>query len=188
MMATLAGAIAFGGVGATLAQAESRSNDAALQALSSASVALADAIRTAEAAGQGMVTGAEFDLTKDGAFYDVTTRNGTTEVDHRIDPSVGAILASTLDAEDDDGDREADEAPELAAIQGAQVSLLDAIATAEAQGAKVLGAEYEFEDGALGIELKTADASGAASEQMVNATRGAVMPGDHASVDEENAG
>lgn len=47
MMATLAGTIALGGLGATLAHAESGRNDAAaLQALSIAKVTLAEAIRT----------------------------------------------------------------------------------------------------------------------------------------------
>lgn len=34
-------------------------------------------------------------MNKDGIYFDVTTQNGTTEIDHRIDPMSGAILAST---------------------------------------------------------------------------------------------
>ncbi|WP_165455671.1 PepSY domain-containing protein [Paracoccus subflavus] len=185
MMAALAGSVALGGMGATLAYAGNHDASAKVQALSTAKVTLADAIRTAEAAGQGIVTGAEFDATKDGTYFDVTTQNGTTEIDHRIDPMTGAILASTPNVEKDDGDSNADEAQELAAIQGAKVSLLQAISTAEGQGAKVMGIEYETEDGTLGIELQTADTSGAVSESMVNAATGAAIQGDQDSADDK---
>lgn len=187
MMATLAGTIALGGVAATMARAESGQKDAAaVQALVGAKITLADAIRAAEAAGQGIVTGAEFEVKKDGAYFDVTTQNGTTEIDHRIDPMTGAILTSTPDAEEpgSDGDKDADEANELAAIQGAKMSLLQAISGAEAQGAKVLSAEYGHEDGTLGIELKLADASGKVTEVMVDPATGTVMPADQDSSDD----
>lgn len=180
VMATLAGTALIGGMGATLASAESGKDDAAaLQALSTAKVTLADAIRMAESAGQGMVTGAEFMVSKDGTYFDVTTQNGTTEIDHRIDPMTGKILASTPNAEEKTGDTEANEAQDLAAIQGAKLPLLQVISAAEAQGAKVLSAEYASKDGALGIEMKAADATGVVSELMVDAATGAVVPGDN---------
>lgn len=185
MLATLVGTLALGGVAATMAHAESsRKQAAAVKALAAAKLMLADAIRAAEATGQGIVTGAELEVKKDGTYFDVTTQNGTTEIDHRIDPMSGKILASTPDNEKagSDGDNDADEANELAAIQGAKVSLLQAIAEAEGQGGKVLSAEYGHEDGALGIELKVVDASGKVTEQMVDAATGKVMPGDHDSV------
>ncbi|MFN3646062.1 MAG: PepSY domain-containing protein [Gemmobacter sp.] len=192
MMATLAGTIALGGVAAMMAQAESgRKEAAAVQALSGAKITFADAIRAAEAAGQGIVTGAEIEVKKGGTSFDVTTRNGTTEIDHCIDPMTGAILSGTPDAEKpgSDGDKDADEANELAAIQGATMSLLQAISGAEAQGGKVLSAEYGHEDGALGIELKVADASGKVTEVMVNAATGKVMAADRdSSNDESNEG
>lgn len=181
MLATLAGSIALGGVAATVARAETRVQEAAaVQALAGARLTLADAIRAAEAAGPGIVTGAEFEVKKDGAYFDVTTQNGTTETRHRIDAMTGAILASTPDNEKpgSDGDSDAAEAAELAAIQGAQTGLLQAIAGAEAQGGKVLSAEFGHEDGALGIELKVADASGKLAEVMVDAATGKVMVGD----------
>ena len=120
-------------------------------------------------------------MKKDGAYFDVTTQNGTTEIDHRIDPMTGRILASTPDSEKpgSDGDRMADETNELAAIQGAKVGLPQAIAGAEAQGSKVLSAEYGHEDGALGIEMKAADASGKLTEVMLDAATGKAMPGNH---------
>ena len=66
MLATLAGSLALGGAATTIARAETSSDDAAtIQALGSAKLSLADAIRAAEAAGQGMVVGAEFSI-KDG--------------------------------------------------------------------------------------------------------------------------
>ena len=49
---------------------------------------------------------------------------------------------------------------------------------AEAQGDKVLGAEFEHEDDTLAIELKVADAAGVVTERMVAADTGAVIPGD----------
>lgn len=186
VMATLAGTALIGGMGATLASAESGKDDAAaLQALSTAKVTLADAIRMAESAGQGMVTGAEFMVSKDGTYFDVTTQNGTTEIDHRIDPMTGKILASTPNAEEKTGDTEANEAQDLAAIQGAKLPLLQVISSAEAQGAKVLSAEYASKDGALGIEMKAADATGVVSELMVDAATGAVIPGDNESGEAE---
>lgn len=186
VMATLAGTALIGGMGATLASAESGKDDAAaLQALSTAKVTLADAIRMAESAGQGMVTGAEFMVSKDGTYFDVTTQNGTTEIDHRIDPMTGKILASTPNAEEKTGDTEANEAQDLAAIQGAKLPLLQVISAAEAQGAKVLSAEYASKDGALGIEMKAADATGVVSELMVDAATGAVVPGDNESGEAE---
>lgn len=189
VVATLAGSLALGGAVSTMARAESGRQDAeALQALSGAKLTLADAIRAAEAAGQGIVTGAEFEVKRDGAWFDVTTQNGTTEIDHRIDPMTGAILASTPDNEKpgSDGDNAASEANELAAIQGAKTSLLQTIAGAEAQGGKVLSAEFEHEDGALGIEMKVADASGKDREVMVDAATGKVMPGDHDGAGDED--
>jgi uncharacterized membrane protein YkoI len=182
MMATLAGTIALGSVAATMAQAESgRKEAAAVQALAGAKITLADAIRTAEGAGQGIVTGAEFEVKKDGVYFDVTTQNGTAEIDHRIDPMTGAILASTPNSEKpgSDGDTDADEAGELASIQGARMSLLQAIAGVEAQSGTVLSAEYEHEDGTLGIELKVADAAGKVTEVMLDAKTGTIMPADH---------
>lgn len=186
VMATLAGTALIGGMGATLASAESGKDDAAaLQALSTAKVTLADAIRMAESAGQGMVTGAEFMVSKDGTYFDVTTQNGTTEIDHRIDPMTGKILASTPNADEKPGDTDANEAQDLAAIQGAKLPLLQVISAAEAQGAKVLSAEYASKDGALGIEMKAADASGVVSELMVDAATGAVVPHDNESGEAE---
>lgn len=179
--ATLAGSLALGGAVSTMARAETGGKEAAaVQALAGAKLTLADAIRAAEAANQGIVTGAEFEVKKDGAYFDVTTQNGTTEIDHRIDPMTGAILASTPDSEKpgSDGDNDASEADELAAIQGAKTGLLQAISGAEAQGGKVLSAEYAQENGALGIELKVADASGKVAEVMVDAATGKVMVGD----------
>ncbi|MFN3992867.1 MAG: PepSY domain-containing protein [Tabrizicola flagellatus] len=179
--ATLAGSLALGGAVSTMARAETGGKEAAaVQALAGAKLTLADAIRAAEAANQGIVTGAEFEVKKDGAYFDVTTQNGTTEIDHRIDPMTGAILASTPDSEKpgSDGDNDASEADELAAIQGAKTGLLQAISGAEAQGGKVLSAEYAQEDSALGIELKVADASGKLAEVMVDAATGKVMVGD----------
>jgi uncharacterized membrane protein YkoI len=189
MMATLAGTIALGSVAATMAQADSgRKEASAVQALAGAKITLADAIRTAEAAGQGIVTGAEFEVRKDGIYFDVTTQNGTAEIDHRIDPMTGAILASTPDAEKpgSDGDKRSEEANELAAIQGAKVTLLQAIAGVEAQGGAVLSAEYEHEDGTLGIELKVADAAGKVTEVMLDAKTGTIMPADHDSEGHED--
>ncbi|WP_136646501.1 PepSY domain-containing protein [Tabrizicola sp. YIM 78059] len=181
MTATLAGSIALGGIAATVARAETGGKQAtSLKALAGARLTLADAIRVAEAAGQGIVTGAEFKVTKDGTCFDVTEQSGPTEIDHRIDPMTGAILASTPDNEkpESDGDSDTSEANELAAIQGAKTGLLQAISGAEAQGGKVLSAEFEHEDGALGIELKLADASGKVAEMMVDAATGKVMVGD----------
>ena len=179
MMVTLAGTIALGGLGAMFAHAESGREDAAqVQAISSTKLTLADAVRTAGKAGQGIVTGAEFEVKNDSAWFEVTTQMGSTEVDHRIDPMTGEIIASTSDAEEKDGDSDAEEAQEFSAIQGAKFSLLKAISAAEAQGAKVLSAEFEHEDGTLAIELKVADAAGVVTERMVAADTGTVIPGD----------
>ncbi|MES2144471.1 MAG: hypothetical protein V4516_08920, partial [Pseudomonadota bacterium] len=66
MLATLAGSLALGGAAATMARAETSTDDAAtIQAFGATKVTLAEAIRTAEGAGKGMVVGAEFTL-KDG--------------------------------------------------------------------------------------------------------------------------
>jgi uncharacterized membrane protein YkoI len=178
MMATLAGSLALGGAVGTMARAESGAKEAAMvQALSASKLSLADAIRAAEATGQGIVTGAEFEVKKGGTWFDVTTQNGATEIDHRIDPMTGAVLASSPDTGNagSDGDSDSDETDESAAIRGAKVTLLQAISGAEVQGGKVLSAEYGHEDGALGIEMKVADAAGKVQEIMLDAATGKAM-------------
>lgn len=189
MLATLAGTLALGGAAATVARAETGGNDAAaVQALGAAKLTLADAIRTAEAAGQGMVTGAEFEIKDGKPVFDVTTQNGAAETDHLIDPATGAILASTPDVEDADGDSGTDEASELTALQGAKVSLLQAITAAEGQGGKALSAEYGQEDGMLAIEVEMADASGKTVDLKVDAMTGKVMAADSDEGDEHGEG
>ena len=178
-MVTLAGTIALGGLGAMFAHAESGREDAAhVQAISTAKLTLADAVRTAGKAGQGIVTGAEFEVKNGSTWYEVTTQKGSNEVDHRIDPMTGEILASTSGAQEKDGDSGTEEAQEFSAIQGAKFSLLKAISEAEAQGNKVLGAEFEHEDDKLAIELRGADAAGVVSERMIAADTGSAIPGD----------
>ena len=175
-LASLAGALALGGASATIARAETSSDDAAtVQALGAAKLTLADAIRTAEAAGQGMVTGAEFTMKDGKPVFDVTTRNGAVETDHLIDPATGAILASTPDMKDAEGDS-GDETAELAMLQTAKVNLLQAISAAEGQGGKALSAEFgQEEDGALAIQVEVADAAGKTVELKVDATTGKVI-------------
>ncbi|MFN4159735.1 MAG: PepSY domain-containing protein [Gemmobacter sp.] len=180
MMATLAGTIALGGVAGTMAQAESgRKEAAAVQAMATTTLSLADAIRAAEAHSSGQVVEAEFKVKKDGARFEVTLLDGTTEIELRIDPRTGAILATKTEA--------SDESPqERAAVAAAKVTLLQAISGAEAQGNKVLSAEYGHEDGTLGVELKVAGASGKVTEVMVDAATGAVMPADQDSSNDES--
>ena len=179
MLATLAGTLTLGGAAATVTRAETSSNDAAtVQALDATKLTLADAIRTAETAGQGMVTGAEFEIKDGKPLFDVTTQNGAAEIDHLIDPATGAMLASTPDVEDADGDSDTGEASELTALQGAKVSLLQAITAAEGQGGKALSAEYAQEDGAVAIEVEMADASGNTFDLKVDAMTGQVMAAD----------
>jgi uncharacterized membrane protein YkoI len=186
MLATLAGSLALGGAMATIARAEARSDDAAtVQALGSAKISLADAIRTAEGAGQGMVVGGEFTMKDGKPVFNVITQNSTAEIDHLIDPATGAILGSTPDTEQANGDKESDEASELAALEGAKVKLLQAIATAEAQGGKALSAKYHREDGALAVELKVADASGKTTELRIDAATGSVAATGNDSGEEE---
>ncbi len=189
MLATLAGSLALGGAMATIARAEARSDDAAtVQALGSAKISLADAIRTAEAAGQGMVVGGEFTMKDGKPVFDVTTQNGANEVDHLIDPATGAILGSTPAVESAEGDEEGqkagDEGTELTALQGAKVTLLQAITTAEAQGGKALSAEYGQENGALAVELEVADASGKTTGLRIDAMTGKVLAADDESGEE----
>lgn len=194
MMATLAGTIALGGAAATMARAEADSNDAArAQALGAAKLTLADAIGKAEAAGQGIVTGAEVETDTAGNYFMVTTQNGTTEIDHKIDLMTGDILASTPKDEkaDTDGDMDGDKAQgqtdEAAMIQGAKVGLLQAIADAEAQSGKVLSAEYGHENGVLAIDLTVVDAAGMVSEMIVDADTGkATMGGADSTEDGED--
>ncbi len=189
MLATLAGSLAIGGATATVARAESKSDDAAtIQALGAAKLTLADAIRTAETAGQGMVVGAEFEIKDGKPVFDVTTQNGGAEVDHLIDPATGAILASAPDVEKADGDNSSDEGSELAALQGAKVNLLQAITAAEGQGGKALSAEFGSENGALSIQVEVADASGKTVELMVNPMTGQVMAADSDAGDENGEG
>lgn len=179
MLGTLAGTLAMGGAVATMARAETSSDDAAtVQALGTAKLTLADAIRTAETAGQGMVTGAEFKIKDGKPVFDVTTQNGGAETDHLIDPATGAMLASTPDVEKSDGDSDGNEASELTALQGAKVTLLQAITTAEGQGGKALSVEYAANDGALAIEIDMADAAGKTVEMKLDAMTGAVMAAD----------
>jgi uncharacterized membrane protein YkoI len=181
MMATLAGSLALGGAVGTMARAESGAKEAAMvQALSASKLSLADAIRAAEATGQGIVTGAEFEVKKGGTWFDVTTQNGATEIDHRIDPMSGTVLASSPDTGNagSDGDSDSDETDESAAIRGAKVTLLQAISGAEVQGGKVLSAEYGHEDGALAIDLTVVDAAGKVGETLVDAATGKVTMGD----------
>lgn len=176
MLATLAGSLALGGAMATIARAESSPDDAAtVQALGSAKISLADAIRTAEAAGQGMVVGGEFTMKDGKPVFDVTTQNGGTEIDHLIDPATGAILGSTPAVENADGDKDTSEASELTALEGAKVNLLQAITSAEAQGGKAVAAEYGQENGTLAVSLEIADASGKTAELRIDAATGKVL-------------
>ena len=176
MLATLAGALALGGAAATVARAETGGTDAAtLQAFKAAKLTLAEAVRAAEAAGQGQVTGAEFAIREGKPVYDVTTQKGEAETDHLIDPATGAMLASTPAARETAGDTTAKEASELTALQGARISLLQAVTAAEGQGGKALSAEYAQEDGALAITVEVADAAGKTVELKVDATTGQVM-------------
>lgn len=187
MMATLAGTLALGGVAATSARAETNGNDAAtIQALGAAKISLADAIRAAEAAGQGVVTGAEFGIKDGKPAFDVTTQNGQAETDHLIDPATGAVIASTPSTEKDGQDGETTETSEVAALQSAKVSVLQAITAAEGQGGKVVSAEYGHEDGALSIQIEVADAAGKMTELTVDAATGKVMAADKDSSDGEN--
>ena len=206
MMATLAGAVAFGGLGVTLAQAEDGKGEAAsVQALMQSKLTLADAIRTAEAAGQGTVTGAEFEVKNDGTYFAVTTQSGTIETDHRIDPETGKILSSTPATDEVAADQGEDgesgetegqeqagtdtaETEDLAAIQGAKVTLMQAIADAEAQGGKALSAEFSSENGALAVAVMVADAGGKITELMVDAGTGKVIVGDQDGGDEGDEG
>ncbi|MGQ0567839.1 MAG: PepSY domain-containing protein [Gemmobacter sp.] len=186
MLATLAGTLALGGTVATMARADSHFDDSAtVQALGAAKLTLADAIRTAAAAGQGMVTSAEFEIKDGKPVFDVTTQNGSAEIDHLIDSASGAMLASTPDVEDADGDQGTDEASELTALQGAKVSLLQAVTAAEGQGGKALSAEYAKNDGALAIDVEMADASGKTVELKVDAMTGQVMAADSDAGDED---
>ncbi|MFN3844270.1 MAG: PepSY domain-containing protein [Paracoccaceae bacterium] len=114
MMATLAGTIALGGVAATMARAESGQKDAAaVQAPSGAKITLADAIRVAEAAGQGIVTSAEAQGTKvlsaeygheDGKLgieLKVADAAGkVTEV--MVDGATGTVMAADQDSSNDE--------------------------------------------------------------------------------------
>lgn len=180
MLATLAGSLALGTAMSTIVRAESSPDDAAtVQALGSAKISLADAIRTAEAAGQGMVVGGEFTMKDGKPVFDVTTQKGGTEMDHLIDPATGAILGSTPAVEkaegDEEGQKAGDEGTELTALQGAKVTLLQAITTAEAQGGKALSAEYGQENGALAVSLAVADASGKTTELRIDAVTGKVL-------------
>lgn len=175
-LASLATAVALGGAAGTVAYASGQKESAAVAALGQAKLSLADAIRAA--ADQGVVVGAEFEVKKDGAYFDVTTWRDGVETDHRIDPMSGAILASVADVEESDGDEAADEAREQAAIAAASVSLLDAVTAAEARGGTPLAVEFEDEDGALAIELEVADASGRVAEATVDAHSGAVIAED----------
>lgn len=176
MLATLAGSLALGGAATTIARAETSSDDAAtIQALGSAKLSLADAIRAAEAAGQGMVVGAEFSIKDGKPVFDVTTQNGQTETDHLIDPATGAITASTPAVEDGESDHGGDEGSEAASLQGVKVNLLQAISTVEGQGGKALKAEYRQENGALAIDIETADATGKTSELKVDTATGAIL-------------
>lgn len=187
MAVTLAGTVVFAGLGAMFANADNERKDAMqIQALSSAKLTLADAIRNAENVGQGTVTGAEFETNKESAWFEVTMQKGMTEIDYRIDPMTGAILGSTADVEESDGDSDADEAKESAAIQGATFSILQAVMQAEAQGGKVLGAEFEDEDGKLAIELEVADAKGSVSEWMVTADTGRAIQEDQDQEHDQN--
>ncbi len=189
LLATLAGSLALGWAVANIARAESSPDDAAtLQALGSAKISLADAIRTAEAAGQGRIVGAEFEIRDSKPVYVVTTQNGTTEVDHMIDPATGAILVSTPNVEADDGDKKADEASELAALEGARVNLLQAITSAEAEGGNALSAEYGQEDGGLAVELELADASGKVTQLRIDALTGKSLADDEEGGEEEEEG
>jgi uncharacterized membrane protein YkoI len=179
MAVTLAGTVAFSGLGAMFANAASeRKDETQIQALSSTKLTLSDAIRTVESAGQGVVTGAEFDMNKDSTWYEVTMQKGSSEVDYRVNPMTGAIIDSSSDAEESDGDSDADEAKESSEIQTAKFSILQAVSQAEAKGGKVLGAEFEKEDGALAIQLEVADAAGAVSERMFTADTGTAIKGD----------
>lgn len=175
MVATLVGSVALGAVGAAFAKTDK--DAAALEALGQAQLTLADAIRVAEAANQGIVTGAEFEPRPNGAYFDVTTQSGTTEIDHRIDPATGTVLASAPDMEEpgSDDDDAAEEAQELAALQGAQVTLLQAVSAAADGGAVVLEAEYAYDDDRLAIELKVAEGPSNFAERLIDAATGQVI-------------
>lgn len=181
ILPVFAGILALGAVGPAFA-GEHGTSSAAVAAFQGSPMSLADAVRVAEGAGQGQVVGAEFGV-KDGAgIWQVTTQDGATETDLVIDPAAGTILSSTPDAEGPEaGD---DETKEIADMAAAKVSILDAVAAIEAQGARAMEVEYGYEGDALIFEAKVMNADGSVSEVLVDAQSGQVMPGEDGADDE----
>jgi hypothetical protein len=173
--------LAAGTLTVGIARSEPAPEDAAaVQALSQVKITLADAIRAVEAAGKGVVVGAELDVSKDGIWYDITTQTGKDETDHRVDPMTGVIGAGTPDHDTDaDGDSDGDETTEVTAIQSSPMTLLQALAVSDGQGARALGVEYGMDEGKLGIELVFADASGEVQELMIDTATGVATPAEN---------
>lgn len=181
VLTSLAAVVLLGGAVSVYAFADDTGSRKAGDAkLVNTKVSLSDAIRIAEATGAGVVVGAEFDAASTGAAFEVTTQNGAKETDHRIDSATGTILSSTPDEDSSDGSSEDanEEVAELAALSTANVSLLEAIAAGERSGSRVLSAEYEFEDGKIGVEMTAADKAGVVSELMLDAQTGVMSSDD----------
>lgn len=166
MMLGLVAAVAAAGLGTAGAVVMDRHEDRAkdarhVQAMASARISLAQAIRAGQAAEPGAeVIEAKFKAGKAGPRYEVELLRGQEEVKLHIDPATGAIAGRKTEPLKAQGEDDED----AAAFRGARPTLLEAIAQAEAKGGRVLAAEYEMEDGTPAIELKVADRTGQVSE------------------------
>lgn len=184
VLPAVAGVLALGAAGAALA--DNHGGDAAtVTAFAGSDASIAEAIRAAEAAGQGQVVGVEFALVDGKPAWEATTQTGQAETDHVIDLASGAILSSAPDAEGPEAGE--DEAREEAQLAAAKVSLGDAVAIIEAQGGRVMAAEYGTEDGTLIVEVESLGADGTVTEMLVDAQSGQAMPGDDGADDGESA-
>lgn len=159
-----AGALTF--AGAAYSQQE---GDAV--ALQNAKVSLSQAIDAAKAETGGTAVEAEFEAGRGKAFYelDLIAADGS-EIEVRVDAETGDVVLAEVDRDERDGDDEDEAVITLAALNGLNMTLEEAILRAETEaGGQAIEAELELEDGQAAFEVELLKADGSEVELTFDA-------------------
>ncbi len=137
--------------GLTMAPLALAASDADMKGVQAAKISLAQAIQSAQKAGNGKAIYGKYD-TRDGVGnYEVVVIAGGKDETLRVDPTTGeAVKAKQDDADKTDKNG-------VATIQAAQVTLAEAINTAEQQGGRALTAELDTKKNTTAYEIDVAN-------------------------------
>jgi uncharacterized membrane protein YkoI len=125
-------------------------SDADVKGVQAAKMSLADAIQSAQKAGNGKAIYGKYDTRNGVGNYEVVVISGGKDETLRVDPNTGEAVK----AKQDDADRT--DKNGVATIEAAQVTLADAITTAEQQGGRALTAELDTKKNTTAYEIEVA--------------------------------